>query len=59
MQILISGVFAAWLAVLACGLYGSVTIPVFLIAGICLVLYILVGVFVNVACSCKKTDAEN
>ncbi len=59
LPLLISGVFAAWLAVLACGLYGSVTIPVFLIAGICLVLYILVGVFVNVACSCKKTDTKN
>lgn len=59
LPLLIFGVSAAWLAVLACGLYGSVTIPVFLIAGICLVLYILVGVFVNVACSCKKTDTKN
>ena len=59
LPLLIFGVSAVWLAVMACGLYGSVTIPVFLIAGICLVLYILTGVFVNVACSCKKTDTEN
>ncbi len=54
LPLLIFGVSAVWLAVMACGLYGSVTIPVFLIAGICLVLYILLGVFVSIACSCKK-----